>query len=429
MHIAIVTAGGAGMFCGSCMLDNTLARALEASGVEVTLIPTYTPTRTDETNASMPRVFFGGINVYLDSKLRFWQKLPAGLVRWLNNPRLIAFATRLSVSSDARELGELTVQMLDGPTGPQKREVDELVRFLSEDLKPDAVLFSNALLSGVMPALRAQFEGKIYCVLQGDDIFLDDLVEPWASRAMERIRQHAQLFDGIIVHSEFYRGRMAGYLGVPTSRFHTVAPGIDLTGHNGAPRDANKRFTVGYFARICPEKGFDKAVEGFRVFHQRHPSTRFLAAGYLGKRDEKFFARISKSAKDLGEAFEYCGSPSDRDDKIAFFKRLDVLTVPTVYEEPKGIYILEALANGVPVVQPAHGAFPELIARTGGGLLCEPNNADSLAERLGELMLNPEHRRQLANAGHEAVHKHCGSAAMAAGIVDILSSSPRAPHN
>lgn len=69
MHIAIITAGGAGMFCGSCMLDNTLARALQAAGTEVTLIPTYTPTRTDEENASLSRVFFGGINVYLDSKL------------------------------------------------------------------------------------------------------------------------------------------------------------------------------------------------------------------------------------------------------------------------------------------------------------------------------------------------------------------------
>lgn len=422
MHVAIITAGGAGMFCGSCMLDNTLARAMQANGVEVTLIPTYTPTRTDEKNASMSRVFFGGINVYLDSKVGFWKKLPSGLVKWLNNPKLIGLATKLSVSNDAKELGELTVQMLDGPQGPQKREVHELVQFLTEQLKPDAVLFSNALLSGVMPTLRERFKGKVFCMLQGDDIFLDDLVEPWATRAMDRIKQHAQLFDGMIAHSEFYRDRMSGYVGVPEERFHIVAPGIDLTGHDGSPRDTNQPFTVGYFARVCPEKGFEKAVAGFQAFHKRHPNSRFLAAGYLGKRDDKFFKRVTKSAKNLGDAFEFCGSPDEREGKIAFLKRLDVLTVPTVYEEPKGLYVLEALANGVPVVQPAHGAFPELIKRTGGGLLCEPNNAESLADSLEQLMQDSDLRRQLAEAGHRAVHDLCGAQAMAERIVQVLSS-------
>lgn len=410
------------MFCGSCMLDNTLARALQATGTEVTLIPTYTPTRTDEENASLGRVFFGGINVYLDSKLGFWKKLPSGLVRWLNNPHLISFATKLSVSNDAKELGEMTVQMLDGPVGPQRREVDELVRFLAHDLKPDVVLFSNALLSGVMPSLREKFDGKVFCLLQGDDIFLDDLVEPWASRALDRIKSHSQLFDGMIVHSTFYRDRMQPYVNLSTDRFFTIAPGIDLTGHNGTPREASNPFTVGYFARVCPEKGYDKAVEGFRLFHKRHPNSRLLAAGYLGSRDAKFFKRTAKAARDLGDAFEFCGSPPERAGKIEFFKRLDVLTVPTVYEEPKGLYVLEALANGVPVVQPRHGAFPELIERTGGGLLFEPGDPESMANRLEELYSDREHRLRLAETGYRSVHETCGADSMARELLAVLSN-------
>lgn len=424
MHIAIVTAGGAGMFCGSCMLDNTLARALREQGADVTLIPTYTPIRTDEDDGSLSRVFLGGVNVYLDSRFRFWKRLPPVMVRWLNHPALIGLATRFSVSNDARVLGRLTVQMLDGPVGPQKREVEELVDFLSRDLRPDAVLFSNILLSGVMPALRSRFEGAVYCLLQGDDIFLDALTEPWALESLSRIRSHAQLFDGMIVHSEFYRERMRSYVELPVDRFHVVAPGIDLDGHTGVPRPNADPFTVGYFARVCPEKGFDAAIEGFRLFHQRYPRSRLLAAGYLGKRDQRFFRKTMQTAADLGSAVQYCGSPPSRAEKIAFLQQLDVLTVPTSYQEPKGLYVLEAMANGVPVAQPDHGAFPELLRRTGGGVLFEPGSPAGLADQLERFSQEPEWRLSLARAGHEAVHSRCGAAVMARETLGVLSGSP-----
>src|SRR5688500_6250360 len=100
MHIAIVTAGGAGMFCGSCMHDNTWARALRGvPGVDVTLIPTYTPIRVDEENVSVDRVFLGGLNVYLEHKYRFWGKIPRRLTHWLDASWLINLAAGLSISN------------------------------------------------------------------------------------------------------------------------------------------------------------------------------------------------------------------------------------------------------------------------------------------------------------------------------------------
>ncbi|MCB0293491.1 MAG: glycosyltransferase family 1 protein, partial [Calditrichaeota bacterium] len=65
LKIAYIAAGAAGMYCGSCARDNALATALIRKGHEVALIPTYTPLRTDEPGASIDRVFFNGINVYL----------------------------------------------------------------------------------------------------------------------------------------------------------------------------------------------------------------------------------------------------------------------------------------------------------------------------------------------------------------------------
>jgi glycosyltransferase involved in cell wall biosynthesis len=424
MHIAIVTAGGAGMFCGSCMHDNTWARALKKQGARVTLVPTYTPLRLDETDESTRQVFLGGINVYLDFRARLWRALPRPMTRWLDRPAIIRLATRFGVSSNARQLGELTLAMLAGESGPESREIAELAAFLTETVRPDSICFSNAMLVGALGSLRRKFSGKIFCILQGDDIFLEDLHEPYRGRALAAVRECARDFDGFFVHSAYYRDFMSGYLGLPIEKFHIIPLGIDLSGHDGVPVERKADlFTVGYFARVCREKGLLQLVEGFRLLHKRHPNTRLRAAGYLGSRDRKYFDEVRKKASDLGPAFRYVGSPATHDEKVEFLKTLDVLSVPTVYREPKGLYVLEALANGIPVVQPRHGAFPEMLEATGGGLLVEPGDPEDLAHTLEELMKDPAGRMQLARRGRAVVHSQYDDATMARRTLEIFASA------
>jgi glycosyltransferase involved in cell wall biosynthesis len=414
MHIALITAGGAGMFCGSCMHDNTVARALIAAGHEVSLIPTYTPIRVDEQDVSSRQVFLGGINVYLDAVVPFWRRLPRAITRWLDAPWVLRLATNFAINTSANKLGRLTVALLEGDQGPEAREIEEFVRFLGEQLKPDVVCFSNALLAGVLPRLRQVYSGRVVCLLQGDDIFLNDLVEPYRTPAMQLLRERVSLFDRFLVHSEYYRDYMAGILGLDREQMHVVPLGIDLTGHDGVPRERSRDpFTIGYFARICPEKGLHLLVEAFRVVHRRHQQTRLVAAGYLGTRDKRYFEDVMRSAADLGDAFQYAGGPPGHPEKVDFLKSLDVLSVPTTYHEPKGLYVLEALANGVPVVQPRHGAFPELLAATGGGLLVNPDDPADLARGLMELIANPGLRFDHAERGHKAVHAKFNAAKMA----------------
>ncbi|MCC7420399.1 MAG: glycosyltransferase family 4 protein [Planctomycetaceae bacterium] len=422
MHVVIVTAGGAGMFCGSCMHDNTWARALMAQGVEVSLLPTYTPIRVDEGNLASSRVFFGGINVYLEAKSRLWRSLPRFMTRWLDAPWVIQLATRFGVSNDARLLGELTLAMLEGEAGPHRRDVDELAGFIGQ-LKPDVVCFSNALLCGALRGIRASFPGKVFCTLQGDDIFLEGLSEPYRRQAIDRISERASEFDGFITHSRYYRDFMSSYLRLPVEKFHIVPLGIDLTGHDGAPSTSkNDRFTVGYFARVCPEKGLHELLAGFRLLHQRHPSVRLRAGGYLGPRDHNYFNDLARDARNLGDAFEFIGSPASHADKVTFLKSLDVLSVPTTYHEPKGLPVLEAMANGVPVVQPRHGAFSEILESTGGGLLVTPGSAAELADALEELMLDPARRFHLAETGQAAVRTKYGPTALAQETIAAFES-------
>lgn len=423
MHIAIVTAGGAGMFCGSCMHDNTLARALLARGERVTLIPTYTPIRVDEKNVSQERVLLGGINLYLDTHVPGWGYLPRIVKGWLDSPAIIKLATRISVSADARKLGKITVAMLKGDHGPQQAEVEDFANYIANELKPDVVLYSNALLVGTLRRLKEKFAGPVVCLLQGDDIFLQDLIEPWRSQAFAILHRECERFDAVLTHSIYYRDFMADYLRIPPEKMHVVPLGIDLAGHDGEPREVGgSSFTIGYFARICPEKGLHNLVAAFRILRSRRPDLplRLHAGGYLGVRDQKWFEALQKDAADLGDSFQYIGSPASHQEKVDFLKSVDLFSVPTDYREPKGLYVLEALANGVPVVQPLHGSFPELIEATGGGLLVQPQDPEHLASVLGQLLDDTQLRRKLATNGRRAVHEKFSPPVMAENTLKVL---------
>ena len=424
MHIAIITAGGAGMFCGSCMHDNTWARALSEAGCEVSLLPTYTPIRVDEEDQSERPIFLGGINVYLDYRIPLWQKIPRGLVRWLDAPWVLRAASSLSSRNDAHKLGDLALAMLAGEKGPQRREVDELARYVGRELKPDVVIFSNALIAGALRRLREEFDGRVYCTLQGDDVFLDMLPEPTKQKAIDAISERAREFDGYIVHSRFYREYIAKYLSLPEERFHQLPLGIELTGHTGEPDErSGEPFTIGYFARIAPEKGLHLLVEAFGQFYRKHADARLKVGGHLSKQDRAYLNHAVRILKSAGahEAFEYIGSPPSRDDKVAFYRGIDVLSVPTQFLEPKGLYVLEALANGRPFVQPRHGAFPELLEGTGGGRLVEPNDPEALVEAWDALYEDTEARRSLGRTGQKNVREQYNPQVMVEATLEMLN--------
>jgi glycosyltransferase involved in cell wall biosynthesis len=269
--------------------------------------------------------------------------------------------------------------------------------------------------------------------VQGEDIFLEELVEPYRSRVRETLRERARDVDGFVATSRYYADYMTGYLGLPADRMHHVRLGIRLDGHGGdRARDPGAPFTVGYLARICPEKGLHVLIDAFRALverdHGRH-DLRLRIAGWLGKRDRRYFDGCMERARaqGLGGRIEHVGEV-DRQGKIDFLRSLDVLSVPTVYREPKGLYILEALANGVPVVQPSHGAFPELIAETGGGVLVTPESAEAVAAGLYDLMVDEARRAALGRRGREVVHALYGDARMAQATLDLYRRYTRETH-
>lgn len=422
MRVAYITAGAAGMYCGSCIHDNALAAALARRDADVALIPTYTPLRTDEENVALDRVFYGGVSIFLQQQWSFFRRTHRLFDRVLDSPFLIRTLARLGSSTNARDLGPLTVSILAGEEGNQQKELTRLVAWLQRDFKPDVIQLTNAMFVGMARQLKAQLGVPVLCALQGEDLFLDGLVEPYKSQALKTLRQRAQDIDAFIAPCAYYQEHMAEYLQVPRTKIHMVPLGLNLTGHGQEPPPADSPYKIGYLARICPEKGFHLLVDAFQRLKAQpeFASLRLEAAGYLSAYDKPYFAEQMQKirAGGLADSFTYHGEV-DRREKIRFLSSLYVFSVPSVYADPKGLSILEALANGIPVIQPDHGAFPELIAATGGGLLVAPHSSEALANELAALLRDENRRRQLGQTGQEAVHRRFHADAMAAGTLAV----------
>ena len=432
MRIAYIAAGAAGMYCGSCLHDNALAVALQRKGIDFALVPTYTPLRTDEPGASIEQVFYGGINVYLQQKLGIFRHTPSFIDRLFNSPTLLARLARFGGTTRAEDLGALTVSVLEGETGAQKKELAKLVRWLKEDFQPDLVHLTNSMFLGMGREMKRELGVPILCSLQGEDIFLEGLTEPHKSAARDLLQQRAKDADGFVATCNYYADFMADYLNVSRNRISVARLGLKLDGHG--ERDAEpppSPFTIGYLARICPEKGLHILADAFHRLAEQVGSknVKLSVAGYLGKRDAAYFQQVREQIASWGlsDAFDYRGEVS-RAEKIAFLNSIHVLSVPTPYEEPKGLFILEALANGVPVVQPRHGIFPEWIKETGGGILVKPHSSEALAAGLLRMMNDPKGREAMGQRGKRAVHQHFSDNDMAEAMLDVYRRYVSPPH-
>ena len=257
------------MYCGSCLRDNAVAAALLARGHDVVLMPIYTPTTTDEKNVSQSKVLFGGISVYLEQHVPFFRSTPAFLDRLWDSTPVLKLASKRQIKVDPAVLGEMTVSMLKGVDGFQRKEIDKMLRWVESEARFDVVTLPFTLLISLARPLREVLGAPIACTLQGEDLFLESLQEPWKSQALDLIRRSIDDVDVFLAVSDYYVDFMTGYLGIPRDRIRTVPIGINLDGHAVQPTRRSPPFTVGFFARIAPEKGLHVLAEAYRRLRAR----------------------------------------------------------------------------------------------------------------------------------------------------------------
>lgn len=415
------------MYCGSCLRDNALAARLLKLGHDVTLLPFYTPTLTDEENVSRPQqVFFGGISVFLEQHSSAFRHAPRFLSRMLDAPAVIKAFTSGSISVDPRELGALTVSTLRGEAGHQAREIDKLLEFLRDEPAFDIANIPYTLLIGLAAPLKRALGCPIVVTLQGEDLFLDALPEPYRAEALALVRAQVPNVDLFIAVSDYYAGFMQDYLAIPAHKMRVAKLGVNVADLTITNKTRAEPFTIGFFARIAPEKGLHNLAEAYRILRTKKglPPSRLIAAGYLPPEHRPYLEGIGAglAAAGLGDEFVYRGTV-ERAKKVAFFHDLDVLSVPSGYHEPKGLYLLEAMACGVPVVQPNHGAFPEMITRTGGGVLAASESGADVANALYDLWRDAARAAELGRHGAAGVRAHYTADHMAHAVLEAYRSA------
>lgn len=415
MRVVYLAAGAAGMLCGSCLRDNRLVATLRARGRDALLVPLYTPIRTDEQDVSEHTVFYGGINVYLEQKSAFFRHLPRFLTRALDARWLLEGVGKYASKTRAADVAELTVSILRGEDGNQEAELDRLVEGLRE-LRPRVINLPNLMFLGIARRLRHELKAAIVCTLSGEDLFIDALPEDARGQVLEILKTCRDDASAYIATSRYYRDHCVRHFGLPAAKVHHVPMGIDTASPPPRSAEPDGPFTIGYLARIGPEKGLMNLARAFVKLRDEGRNCRLKFAGYLGEADRPYleFVQDYLLGQGCANAYEYLGEVT-REQKFEMLANLHAFSVPTDYAEAKGLFVLEALAAGVPVVQPDHGSFPELIETTGGGLLYEKGSTDELAAQLARLMDDADLRRSLGEAGQRAVVEKFSQDVMADG--------------
>jgi glycosyltransferase involved in cell wall biosynthesis len=404
------------MYCGSCLRDNAMATELLARGHDVLLLPVYTPTHTDEPNVSNNHVALGGISAYLEQYVPLFRKTPSWLDRLWDSKAALSLASRKSISVNPKMLGEMTVSVLKGEDGFQRKEIRKLIEWVKQLPPPDIVNLPYTLLISLAQPLKEALNCPVLCTLQGEDLFLDGLHEPYRTDALNLIRNQVDHVDLFLSVSEYYADFMPGYLGIPTEKIRVVPVGINPEVFVLRERTAGETFTVGFFGRVAPEKGLHVLAEAYRLLRVSGdlPQARLEVAGYMAADCKPYLAGIEARLKEskLGDEFHYRGV-LDRAEKIEFLRGLHVMSMPATYDEPKGVSLLEAMACGVPLVQPRRGGFTEIVERTGGGLLVKPDDPQSLANGIRDIYRNKTLAAELGVKGYRGVREHYTAAHMA----------------
>ncbi len=425
----LIPGAGNTFYCENCLRDHAMVKALREAGHDALMVPLYLPIMTDieNRNKTMP-VFYGGINVFLQQKIGLFRKTPRWIDKWFDAPALLKWAANLSGMTRAEDLAETTLSMLSGENGRQTKELERMIYWMKQHFQPDIVLLANSLLLGFAEPVKKALDTKVICMLQDEDIFVDPLPEYWRNKVWALMAEKARDADGFIAVSSYFSSFMREKLGIPESKITTVHTGINASVY---PRRAPlpEIPVIGFLDRQCREKGLHDLISAYILLRKNNPKQKVLLRIAGGNTADDI--RYIKKSKNLLRRHGYLQdaeflSNLSMNEKFDFLAGLTVLSVPARHREAFGLYIIEANAAGVPVVQPAHGAFPEILEKTQGGLLCTPDNPEALAAMLQRLIDDQDMNIQLGQAGKNNVQKHFRIEDSAAKVLSFFAAMLRA---
>ncbi len=426
--IHIIPGSGGSFYCGNCLRDSKIFDALRAEEHDAIKLPMYLPLFSHDMDGNEVPVFYGAISIYLKQKYALFRHAPTWLDNLLNSKPMLRFAAGMANSTRPTGLEDMTISMLLGEDGRQKDELEKMVLWLQTHVKPDVIHISNALLLGLAHKLKEKLNVPVVCSLQDEDVWVDDMNVEMARKVWQLMREKAKDVDLFIPVSKYYARFMKEKLGIPDEKMQILHLGVDAEDYEFTDA-ATKPRNIGYLSRICKENGLEVLVDAFIILKKMdgHEDVRLLLTGGSTADDTLFIREQKAKIKAAGlSGFVEFINDFEADARKEFLNRLQLLSVPVLKGEAFGIYLLEAMASGIPVVQPALGAFPEIIAKSGGGITYPHNSPDELAVALSRLLANQDKVRELSHKGRKSMEDVFNVHFLAKRLIDVYKSIPKA---
>lgn len=412
--IQIIPGSGGSFYCGNCLRDSKYVDALRIEGHQVVKIPMYLPLFSDEHDLNDIPIFYGAISTYLKQVYPIFRKAPKWFDKMLNSKPMMKLAASMAGSTRAKGLEDMTISMLLGEQGEQKEELENMVNWIAEHCNPDVIHISNALLLGLAKRLKEKTDVPVVCSLQDEDVWVDAMQPQFQQRIWDLMHERSADVDALIAVSNFFAETMKKRMKLTDDKVHTFYLGVDYEDYHFISSNEKER-NVGYISRMCHENGFDIVVDAF-IHLKKQPGfedVKLIATGGSTGDDTKYIKEQKRKIKEngLSDSFEIVHE-FEGEKMHNFFKKVSMISVPVRNGEAFGMYLLESMASGVPVVQPALGAFPEIVESSGGGTIYSPNEPEKLSEAWAELLNNPQKLEQLSRDGYEGtkekfnIHNH-----------------------
>ena len=424
MHI--IPGSGGSFYCGNCLRDSKYVEALRKSDHKVVKLPMYLPLFADEHDLSREiPVFYGAISIYMKQLFPVFRKAPRWVDRALNSKPMLKLASKFAGSTNAKGLEEMTVSMLLGEEGQQKEELQVMVDWIVENCAPDVIHLSNALLLGLAQQLGERLNVPVICSLQDEDVWVDVMKPSAAESVWKLMSNKADHVTKFISVSDYYAVVMKEKMALPEAKVISVHIGVDPADYTFKPVGEKKR-TIGYVSRMCHSNGMDILVDAFILLKQKagfEDVDLLLTGGSTGD-DKKFLADMKSRIRENGLQNEVDFHDDFEEQGLRdYLEKVAVVSVPVRNGEAFGIYLLECMASGIPVVQPALGAFPEIIELSGGGVIYKENTPEALAQSLEKLLSDPAEMDRLSRSGAEGVDKHFHIDVQAARMIDVYEKA------
>lgn len=409
MKIAHIIPGSGGSFyCGNCLRDSKYISALKDLGHQVIKVPLYLPIFDDAHDLDEVPVFYGAVNLYLKQQFPIFRHMPSFVEHALDSKSVLQMAARKAGSTRAKGLEGMTISMLLGEDGGQKEDLERLVDWLANEAKPDVIHLSNALLLGLAHRIKERMNVTIVCSLQDEDVWVDAMDDHYRKEVWDLMSERGKDVDVFIPVSDYYSAEIHKRMVIPGDKMKTIHLGVDTADYSPKPI-TEKEPVIGYLSRMCEENGLQQLVDAFVILRKNPEYSKVklkIMGGYTG--DDRWFIKRQKGMilehgleNDVQWVEEFEG-----EERQKFFDSVRLISVPVLNGEAFGLYQLEAMASGIPMVQPALGAFPEVIETSGGGVIYSPNSPSQLADALASLILNDEKLEKLSIAGLAGVKEH-----------------------